>query len=83
MGRDGGEFFAVGRAFDGVVLDPSHPALAERPLERLVSALIYAGDASCIAGTLRRGRWVVRGQVHEHGTKFRAAFARTLKELAQ
>ncbi len=70
-----------GQRADLIVLDPNHPALVERPLDRVVDALVFASSASSpVRDVMVGGRWVVvDGRHHARGealTGFRAALAR-------
>ncbi len=67
-------YFAPGRPFDALVLDPDHPALFAKPPERRLSALIYAGDASIFKAVLRRGSPLVIGGVHVRREAILAAY---------
>lgn len=67
----------LGTSFDALELDESHPALASRSDERLLSAFLYAGDASAIRHVWVGGKRIVR----EDG--LRAKFAATLNKLAR
>lgn len=79
LGFGTGDYFAPGMPFDAVILDQDHPVLHGRPPERRLAALIYAGDASCFVGTMRRGQWLIRGGKPERDVK--GPYLKTLAAL--
>jgi formimidoylglutamate deiminase len=73
--------FAVGAAFDAVVVDPEHPVVLGKPAARRLSAIVYGGDAALVRGVMRRGTWVVEGGRHARHDAIRKAFARAVARI--
>jgi formimidoylglutamate deiminase len=70
-----------GRRADLVVLDPDHPALVGRPLDRILDAFVFNGNDTPVRDVMVGGRWLVRDRVHVAEAPIGAAFARTMKRL--
>ncbi len=66
---------AVGRRADWLVLDPSHPALADAGLEGTLDHLVFAGAGAAISDVMVGGRWVVRAGRHTAEEAARSQFA--------
>ena len=66
---------------DFVVLDPEHPALVERPLDRIVDAFVFAAGRSAIRDVMAGGRWVVRDGRHVARDAVRSAYGKALRRL--
>lgn len=81
MGLARTAYFGVGQPFDAVILARDFPPLAGKPSGQRLSTLIYAGDASAIAGTMVAGQWVVRRGRHQHEASIRESFFRTMNGL--
>lgn len=81
LGLPAGEAFAAGTPFDAVVLDPDHPALYGKPADRRLSALIYAGDASVLKATIRRGVRLVDGGKHLKSKEIMESYQDSLARL--
>ena len=71
----------VGARADLVVLDPDHPSLADLPAERLLDALVFAGNAAPIRHVMVGGRWQVRDGRHRSREAVRARFRAALADL--
>jgi formimidoylglutamate deiminase len=82
LGRRTGAIEAGLRA-DLVVLDADHPALAGRPVERVLDALIFCGNETPVRDVMVGGRWVVRDRAHVAETEIGAAFRRSMTRLAE
>jgi formimidoylglutamate deiminase len=82
LGRDAGEI-APGRLADLVVLDPEHPALVGRRGLALLNAWVFSGNATPVRHVMVGGRWVVRHGAHLRAHEIGAAFARTMRRLAE
>jgi formimidoylglutamate deiminase len=80
-GRPVGEL-APGRRADIVVLDPDHAALAERPLERVLDAFVFASGTSAVRDVMVGGRWVVEAGRHALAETALARFRAALRRLA-
>jgi len=81
LGRAAGEV-AVGRLADLVALDTDHPALVGRGGDRVLDAWVFSGNATPVRHVMVAGRWVVRDGVHADRARINAAFARTMRRLA-
>lgn len=81
LGRPSGAI-APGRLADLVVLDPEHPGLVGRRGEALADAWVYAAGATPVRHVMVAGRWVVQHGAHVRGAEIAAAFARTMRGLA-
>jgi formimidoylglutamate deiminase len=55
---------APGSRADLVVLDPEAPAFSNKPLETLMDAWVFAGDAACVRDVMVGGRWRIRERHH-------------------
>ncbi|HET9019724.1 MAG TPA: formimidoylglutamate deiminase [Acetobacteraceae bacterium] len=82
LGRDAGEI-AVGRMADLIVLDPDHPSLVGRRGLGLLDAFVFSGNATPVRHVMVGGAWVVRYGAHLRGREIEAAFARTMRRLAE
>ena len=82
LGRDAGTI-AVGRIADLVVLDTEHPALVGRRGLGLLDAWVFCGNATPVRHVMVGGAWVVRHGAHLRGREIAAAFARTMRRLAE
>ena len=63
------------------MLDPEHPALIGRPLDRVLDAFVFNGNETPVRDVMVGGRWVVTDRAHRAEASIRAAFARTMKRL--
>lgn len=73
--------YKVGELFDGLVLDPYHDRLLERPLETVLGILIYAPDRAMIRDVYSRGKIQVKDGRHV-GLSARANdYAKAMKSL--
>ncbi len=82
LGRAAGEI-AVGRLADLVALDADHPALVGRDGDRLLDAWLFSGNSTPVRHVMVAGRWVVRDGTHANNARIAAAFAQTMRRLAQ
>ena len=81
LGREAGEI-AVGRVADLIVLDPDHPSLLGRRGLGLLDAFVFCGNTTPVRHVMVGGAWVVRYGTHLRGPEIEAAFARTMRRLA-
>ena len=81
MGISMNNFFEVGHSFDAVVMKADSPLFFSGKRENLLSAILYTADTSAIAGTIIRGRWVVRNHVHVRAAQIRKEFQRCMDDL--
>jgi formimidoylglutamate deiminase len=72
---------AVGRRADLLVLDPDHPAVATLPVERLLDAVIFAGNRNPVRDVMVGGRWVVEEGRHKDAERVQAAYTSTVTQL--
>lgn len=82
LGRAAGEI-AAGRLADLVALDTDHPALVGRAGDRLLDAWVFSGNTTPVRHVMVAGRWVLRDGLHADGARIRAAFAQTMRRLAE
>ena len=82
LGRDAGEI-AEGKIADLIVLDPEHPSLLGRRGLGLLDAFVFAGNATPVRHVMVGGAWVVRYGTHLRAREIEAAFARTMRRLAE
>jgi formimidoylglutamate deiminase len=73
---------APGKLADLVVLDPEHPSLVGRRGDALLDAWVFVGNATPVRHVMVAGRWVVQHGAHVRGAEIAAAFARTMRRLA-
>lgn len=82
LGRRSGTI-AAGCAADLLVLDLEHPALVGRTGDSLLDAWVFSGNTTPIRHVMAGGRWVVRDGRHPAQDATAAAFARTMRRLAE
>ncbi len=82
LGREIGEILPGKRA-DWLVLDPDHPVLAGRPIDRVLDAFVFANQGNPISRVMVGGSWVVEGGRHRDRDRVRADYRRTLTRLAE
>ncbi|MDB5360527.1 MAG: N-formimino-L-glutamate deiminase [Rhodospirillales bacterium] len=70
-----------GHRADLLVLDGDHPVTYGRGGDRLVDALVFAGNANLVRHVLVGGRWRVRDGRHEAETETAVAYRRVLDRL--
>ncbi len=75
--------FAVGRLFEGILLDPLHDRFLERPLSAVLSVLVFANEPTMIQGVYSKGSLRVSHGRHIGRASNQAAYARSLKRLMQ
>ncbi|WP_340117106.1 formimidoylglutamate deiminase [Pelagibius sp. 7325] len=71
----------VGRRADLVVLDPDHPAVATLPPERLLDAVVFAGNRNPVRDVMVGGRWVVTEGRHRDAEAVQAAYTTAVSQL--
>ncbi len=72
--------FAIGEAFDGVVFD-GESSLFNKPLDCLLSSIVYTADSSTILGTIVNGEWVVKNQFHTNEKRIKTKFRSAMKSI--
>jgi formimidoylglutamate deiminase len=72
---------ANGHRADLLVLDGDHPLLYGRSGDRLVDALVFAGNVPLVRHVMVGGRWRVRDGHHAEEGSIAAAYARVLDRL--
>jgi formimidoylglutamate deiminase len=82
LGRNSGRI-APGRLADLVVLDTDHPALVGRSGLSLLDAFMFSGNSTPVRDVMVAGAWVVRDGRHFRAHEIGAAFARTMRRLAE
>jgi formimidoylglutamate deiminase len=73
---------APGRLADLVVLDTEHPSLVGRTGDGIVDAWLFSGNSTPVCHVMVAGAWVVRDGRHRAQEAIGAAFARTMRGLA-
>lgn len=71
----------VGRRADLVVLDPAAPVLSEMPLERLLDAMVFAGNRNPVRDVMVGGDWLVCEGSHRNEREVQAEYAAAVKAL--
>lgn len=69
MGNREDRFFAVGQAFDAVIINAKSPILARALPQYRLASIIYTSDSHNIMGTLINGKWM-----HNKSEKIKKAF---------
>ena len=82
LGRNAGAI-APGRPADLVVLDTEHPALLGRSGDGVLDAWLFSGNSTPVRDVMVAGNWVVRDGRHHAQQAIAAAFARTMRRLAE
>lgn len=80
LGRPIGSLEAGNRA-DLLVLDPDHPAVATLPPERLLDAVVFAGNRNPVRDVMVGGAWVVQDGRHKDEERLQAAYTKAVKVL--
>jgi formimidoylglutamate deiminase len=80
LGRPLGKLVPGCRA-DLLVLDADCPALIGKPDDRLLDAMIFAGNDNPVRDVMVGGRWVVRERHHDEEAAVLAAYKAALAEL--
>jgi formimidoylglutamate deiminase len=70
-----------GRRADLLVLDPDHPAVATLPAERLLDAIVFAGNRNPVRDVMAGGQWVVQDGRHVDEELVQAAYTAAVREL--
>jgi formimidoylglutamate deiminase len=81
LGRPIGRL-AAGHRADLMVLDAEHPLLYGREGDRLVDALVFAGNANPVRDVMIGGRWVVEAGHHVAEEAILARFRGAISALA-
>ncbi len=82
MGEFGNEYFQLGQPFSALVFDATHPWIATRSQESLLSSWIYAFDESMLFGTIVGNKWLVKQNRHCAHESLQTCFVNALQELA-
>jgi len=82
VGQSAAAFFPLDEPFDALVLDPRQPAFAGRPLDRVLSGLVYRGDSACLLGTVIDGAWAVKDGRHVRAEPIFRAYRRAIDALS-
>lgn len=80
LGRPIGALEA-GRRADLLVLDPDHPEVATMPKERLLDAVVFAGNRNPVRDVMVGGCWVVQKGRHRDEEAVRAAYRQAVNKL--
>jgi len=80
LGRPIGALEA-GRRADLLVLDPDHPAVATLPAERLLDAVVFAGNRNPVRDVMVGGQWVVREGRHRDAGLVQTAYRDAVSQL--
>ncbi len=72
---------AAGRRADLLVLDPEHPEVASMPTERLLDAVVFAGNRNPVRDVMAGGQWVVQDGRHRDEERVQAGYLETVKAL--
>lgn len=81
VGRNSGAIIPGQRA-DLVALDTEHPSLVGRSGRNVLDAWVFAGNSTPVRDVMVGGAWVVRDGRHRAQQPVGAAFARTMRRLA-
>lgn len=81
MGHPSEQFFAVGAAFDAVVMNANAPLLATSGEKNLSNTIVYAADATHILGTLVQGEWKAKEGRHMHSEAISGDFITAMRDL--
>jgi len=79
-GRNIGRIEAGARA-DLVVLDGEHPLLYGKAGDRILDALVFAGNAALVRDTMVGGVWRIEAGHHPEEARIAAAYRRVLQKL--
>jgi formimidoylglutamate deiminase len=82
LGRNAGRI-APGQLADLVVLDTEHPSLIGRSGDALLDAWLFSGNSTPVRHVMVAGQWLVRDGQHRSQQPIAAAFARTMRRLAE
>jgi len=66
---------------DMVVLDPDHPDIAGLPAERLLDALVFAGNRNPVRDVMAGGQWVVQDGRHRDEERLQNSYLGAVKAL--
>lgn len=56
----------TGVPLDGFIINANTPLFYHRPLNKIISTLIFAADHSHFIGTMKKGKWIVKDGKHLH-----------------
>jgi formimidoylglutamate deiminase len=79
-GRSLGRIEAGARA-DIIVLDGEHPLLSGKEGDRILDALVFAGNAALVRDTMVGGVWRIEDGHHAEEARIAAAYKRVLQKL--
>ena len=71
----------AGRRADLLVLDPDHPDVAALPPERLLDAVVFAGNRNPVRDVMVGGQWVVTDGRHREEEAVQAAYLAAVRAL--
>jgi formimidoylglutamate deiminase len=80
LGRPIGSL-AEGSRADLLVLDPDHPDIASLPPERLLDAVVFAGNRNPVRDVMAGGQWVVEDGRHVAEEHVQAAYTAAVTAL--
>jgi formimidoylglutamate deiminase len=63
------------------VLDPDHPAVATLPAERLLDAIVFAGNRNPVRDVMAGGQWVVQDGRHVDEELVQNSYLGAVREL--
>lgn len=81
MGVFSNDNFELGKAFDAVVFDGQAPLLGSTSLANMAATILYSSDAKHYFGTLVKGQWIVKSNIHRDGKAIRSKFASAIQKL--
>jgi len=71
----------AGKRADLLVLDPDHPAVATLPPERLLDAVVFAGNRNPVHDVMVGGQWVVEEGRHKDAERVKAGYIAAVSQL--
>ena len=73
--------FPLLEKFSGIVLDSEHDRLIGRPLDSVLSILVFAGDKSLLREVYSEGKRKVFGGEHVDRINYRSKFRKVMLEI--
>ncbi len=73
--------FVPGRLFDGVLIDPEHERIWQKPLDSILSILCYAPEKSHILGTFSLGKLRAQNGKHLNSEAINPRYRQDVKRL--
>ncbi len=80
LGHETGSFHK-GSYFEGLLIDPYHDRILERPLESLLSILVFAPEANMVKAVFSKGKLQVEKGRHLNRDNNQVAYAKALHRL--